>query len=128
MQENDGKFTYNYTAPTESERREIEDIRRRYGEDVRAEDKLAKLRGLDKRVKNPPMIIAVLVCVASVLVFGFGLTLVLEWGHIAFGVPVMIVGIAGIVAVKPLHTALLKRNKRKYGADILRLSKELLNE
>lgn len=128
MSEENEKFTYSYAAPTESERREIEDIKKQYDGRAQTADSLTRLRTLDRRVKRTPKLLAVISCVAAVLLFGFGLTLVLEWGQYVWGIIVMLAGVAGMVLVKPLHAYLLKRSKLKYGDEILRLSKELLNE
>ena len=51
------KFRYTYSAPTEDERGEIERIRDAYRTDAGAE-KLARLKKLDKRVKNSAVIAA----------------------------------------------------------------------
>ena len=66
------KFNYTYTAPTESERREIEEIRRQYAADGQTDDKLKRLRRLDKLVNFPPRIAAGLTIAAGVLIFGAG--------------------------------------------------------
>lgn len=126
MSEN--KFVYNYSAPTEDERREIEGIRKQYdGEQVK-KDSLSRLRELDKRVKNPPLIISIVLGVVGVLVFGTGLTMILEWSLYVWGILVMVVGIVPVSIAYPLRKRLVKRNKERYGDEILKLSGELLNE
>lgn len=126
MKEN--KFVYNYSAPTEDERREIEDIRKQYdGEQVK-KDNLTRLRELDKRVKKPPLIISIVMGVVGVLIFGTGLTMALEWSLIIWGSVVMAVGIVPMAAAYPLRKAMVKSNKKKYGDEIIKLSNELLNE
>lgn len=122
------KFTYTYSASTEEERREIEDIKKQYTGEKPEKDKLARLRELDARVKNPPVILGICLGVIGALVFGTGLTMVLEWNVFAWGVAVMIIGCIPMGLAYPMHKLLLKENKRKYGAEIIRLSDELLNE
>ena len=91
------KFNYTYSAPTETERKEIENIKKRY-ETPTGESKIERLRRLDAKVKNGANIAA------------------------------LAVGIAPIVAAYPLYNFVLHKNKKKYGAEILKLSQELLNE
>lgn len=126
MSEN--KFVYNYSAPTEDERREIEGIRKQYGGEQVKKDSLSRLRELDKRVKNPPLILSIILGVVGVLIFGTGLTMILEWSLYVWGILVMVVGIMPISIAYPLRKRLVKRNKERYGDEILKLSGELLNE
>lgn len=126
MSEN--KFVYNYSAPTEDERREIEGIRKQYGGEQVKKDSLSRLRELDKRVKNPPLILSIILGVAGVLIFGTGLTMILEWSLYVWGILVMVVGIVPVSIAYPLRKKLVKRNKERYGDEILKLSGELLNE
>lgn len=121
------KFTYDYSAPTKDERREIEDIRRRYGGGKTEEDKLTKLRNLDKKVKNLPTAISLSLGIGGTLIFGLGLAMVLEWKMLLFGVIVMIIGCVPAAFANAAYNILLEKNKRKYGEEILRLSDELLN-
>lgn len=124
----DNKFSYNYTAPTKNERREIEDIRRRYANNQKEETSLTKLRKLDSKVKNPPMTAGITLGVIGVLIFGLGLTMVLEWNILVWGIAVMIVGCVPIALAYPIYNIIFKKNKAKYGDEILRISEELLNE
>ena len=71
------KFNYTYTAPTESERREIEEIRR-------------------------------------------------QWALYGWGIAVSAVGAAALGASYPLYKFVLKRNKKRFGQEIIELSDELL--
>lgn len=120
------EFVYSYCAPTERQRREISDIVRQYiPKDVTAE-KLAKLRKLDAAVKSTAVASAVTVGVIGTLLFGTGLAMILEWFLMAAGIVVALAGAAVAAAAYPIYKKILKRNKRKYGPEILRLSEELL--
>lgn len=123
----DNKFTYTYSAPTESERREIESIKNQYSSSGSAPSWLERLRRLDARVKNFAAILSISVGIVGVLSFGFGLSAVLEWKRYALGIPFALVGAAVAALALPVHRLALARGKRKYGAEILRLSEELLN-
>ncbi|MDE5897532.1 MAG: hypothetical protein K2H43_06945, partial [Clostridia bacterium] len=117
-----------YSAPTEEERREIEDIRKRYTEKSDTEGKLERLRRLHRHVNRPPLAVSVTAGVVGTLIFGLGMTMVLEWHLIGWGIGVAAVG-AGILALARFaHKALLKRNKKKYGDEILKLTEELLHD
>lgn len=125
------KFEYSYSAPTAEERREIEGIRRQYcpAQDTEsAEHGLETLRRLDKKVKSPATAVALTLGIAGVLIFGLGLTAVLEWNALGIGIAVSFIGAAIASLSHPVYTAILKRRKRKYAARILELSETLLEE
>lgn len=127
MERNNG-FHYTYSAPTQEERREIMSIRKRYEESEEKEDKLKKLRKLHAKVTTVPQCLAITLGVVGVLLFGFGLTMILEWDIFVWGVVVSVVGFIPVILAHPVYQALIKRNKNKYKDEILRLSDELLNE
>lgn len=123
------KFSYTYSAPTEEERREIEEIRRAYtAAEPRKENKLERLRALHQRAQRPALIAALSLGIAGVLLFGLGMSMTLVWDLFAGGTAVAAAGLAAAIAARPVFGALLKRGKRKYGAEILRLTDELLQE
>ena len=110
----------------------IEKIRRDYEE--RGEDKVEVLRKLDKKVKQPAEITAFTLGVIAALILGVGMCLamgVLGAGIKALFAVGIVVGVAGIalaVANYFIYKAILKSGKAKYGAQILQLSEQLLNE
>lgn len=122
------KFTFNYSAPTDGERRIIEDIRRQYCRGNGGEDAFTELMRLHALVRKPPMALAVCMCVFGVLVFGLGLTMCLEWSIYVWGAAVAAVGCIPAAFAYPAYRRLLNRNKRKYGARIIKLTDGLLNE
>lgn len=126
MNDNENKFSYRYSAPTEEERREIENIRRRYGGATKEEDKLNRIRELDSKVKNPPLIAALAVGICGSLVFGLGMTMILEWDIVLWGIFVAVLGSCIMTSAYFIRKILTKRNKNKYGAEIVRLSDEIL--
>ena len=121
------KFTYTYSVPTASERREIEDIRRQYSAPQEPQSALARLKELDARVKRAPAALALTLGVCGLLVFGLGITMVLEWAMSAGGIAVAAVGALMMAAAYPIYNTVLKRLKKKYAPEILKLSDELLN-
>lgn len=124
---NDDKFDYTYSAPTENERREIESIRSQYAPATQSDGKLERLRRLNKRVTRPPLIIGIVTGVLGLLVMGAGMAMVLEWNIIVRGIIVGLSGLAIAAVAYPVYRAVLGRNKRKYGRQIIELSNELLN-
>ncbi len=125
MKEN--KFHYHYVAPTEEERKEIAGIRNQYVQERTQESKLERLRRLDSCVKNVAKGVGLTLGVVGTLVFGLGLAMVLEWRTL-WGILVASVGGAITGLAYPVFSWVLKRNKKKYGGEILRLSEELLSD
>lgn len=122
------QFNFKYTAPTEEERKEIDSIRRQYASQQKSETKLEKLRRLDGLVKNTPTIISLVLGVVGTLIFGVGLTMILEWNILLWGIVVMATGSIPMALAYPVYKWILKKYKNRYGDEILRLSNELLNE
>ncbi|MBQ7368411.1 MAG: hypothetical protein IJW60_01715 [Clostridia bacterium] len=122
------EFNYNYVAPTDEERKEIDSIRKQYLPQEKVETKLERLRRLDSRVRNSAVIISLVLGVLGCLCFGFGLALVLEWNNWPLGVAFAVIGCVPMGLAYPVYTLVLKGNKKKYGAEILRLSEEILKK
>lgn len=122
------EFNYTYKALSDSERREIESIRNQYEPPKTVEGKLQRLRRLNSYVNNSATIISLVLGICGTLIFGTGLALVLEWGLMLLGIIVAIISLPLIIIAYPIYKIVLKRNKKKYGPEILRLSEELLNE
>lgn len=120
------EFSYSYSAPTNSERKEIESIRKAYMPKNSRESKLELLRKLDSIVNNVPMAVGIMFGVIGTLIFGLGLTMILEWQLIVWGVVVSIVGIVPIGIAYPAYLKTTKHLKNKYSNQILKLSDELL--
>ena len=129
MKQNNKDFVYTYSAPTAEERKEIESIRGNYTKVVdKTSDKLTLLRKLDNKAKNTPATIALIVGILTTLVMGVGLTMVLEWHIVVWGVIVGVVGLIPTCLVYPMYLQLSKYYKNKYRQQILDLSDELLND
>lgn len=124
----DNQFNFKYTAPTEEERREIDSIRRQYIPKEKTETKIERLRRLDALVKNTAVIWSLVLGVFGCLIFGLGLTMILEWNIYFWGIALMVIGSAPMAVAYPVYKALLQKYKNRYGEEIVRLSEELLNE
>lgn len=122
------RFNFKYTAPTEAERKEIDSIRRQYSPQEQTESKMERLRRLDSLVKNTAIIWSLVFGVLGTLIFGLGLTMILEWSIWLWGIVLMVIGSVPMAIAYPIYKLLLKKYKNRYGEEILRLSEELLNE
>jgi len=121
------KFEYKYVAPTEEERKEIEHIRDQYLH-KKQKTKIEYLRKLDNKVNNIPIIISLALGVIGVLIFGVGMTMVLEWNLLAWGIIVGAVGCVPMGFAYFAYNLIYKKLKAKYSEEILKISGELLNE
>ena len=122
------QFNFKYTAPSQEERKEIDSIRRQYAPQEQTETKLERLRRLDSLVKNTAIIWSLVLGVFGCLIFGIGLTMVLEWSILLWGIVLMVIGSVPMALAYPVYKSVLNKGKAKYGDEILRLSEELLNE
>lgn len=122
------EFEYTYTAPSEEQKREIFSIRRQYEQASSVDEKLDRLRKLNSFVHNFATAVSLIHGIVGTLIFGLGMSMILEWSIMVWGVLVSLIGLIPIALAYPMYNLILKRNKKKYGAEILRLSEELLNE
>ena len=120
--ENSEKFEYTYSAQKQSE---IENIRRKYL--PKEEDKMEKLRRLDKSVEQKATTISIIVGIVGTLIMGFGMCLCLEWAEYILGIIIGIAGIAVLVTAYPIYQHILKKQREKITPEILRLTDEISN-
>ena len=79
-------------------------------------------------MKSVPTIWSLALGGVGALIFGLGLTMILEWSIWLWGVVLMAVGSVPMAIAYPVYKSVLKKYKNRYGEEILRLSEELLNE
>jgi len=121
-------FEYKYVAPTATERREIESIKNSYMPLDENQIKLNLLRKMDRKVKNLPTIISIIIGTIGILMFGLGLTMILEWKIYIWGISLSIIGIIPTILSYPIFIKTQNYLKNKYGNKIIKLSDELLNK
>ena len=109
MPNEENRVTYRYTA---DEQPEIDMLRRRYTLDA-PEDDFAALQRIDSEVTRRATIKAVVLGVAGTLVFGGGLSMVLEAHLMAPGIVMGCCGIAVMAAMPAFYERLLKRERQK---------------
>ena len=107
------QFNFKYTAPTEEERKEIDSIRRQYAPQEKTETKLERLRRLDGLVKNTAIIWSLVFGVVGMLIFGLGLTMILEWVIWLWGIVLMVIGSVPMAIAYPVYKGVLKKYKNR---------------
>ena len=122
------KFEYTYTAPTEAERREIKALRDKYTVEEKKPTDFERLKALDKKVYRFPTAIAIVLGVVGTLIFGTGMTAVLQWSKLVLGCAVSALGLIPLFLAYPVYKRALENNKTKYGEEIRALSDRLLGE
>lgn len=123
MEDKRETFTYAYSA---SRQEEVRRIREKYA--PREEDKMERLRRLDRAATRPGMAAALMVGIVSTLVMGLGMCCTMVWGETLF-VPGIVIGVAGIIgicAAYPLYLRITKKRRNELAPEILRLADELM--
>lgn len=125
MEEKKDAFTYTYSA---SRQEEVRRIREKYAPSTQEEDKLERLRRLDRTATKPGTAAALIVGTAGTLTMGFGMCCTMVWSETLFipGIVIGIVGIIGICAAYPLYLHMTKKRRNKLAPEIMRLADELL--
>ena len=134
MEQNNQAFSYSYSA---KEQEEIRRIRDKYIEKKDTEeDKMERLRRLDRRVLQKAQAIALVFGVIGTLLLGFGMSLIMTdlasgWGLsqgalIAIGVVSGVIGMALAALAYPVYLQVMKKEREKVAPEIIRLSDELM--
>lgn len=108
-------------------------IRAQYME--RQPSELDALRELDAKVKRPANIFAYVFGSISAIIMGAGMSLVMTDIGAAIGMtstmlPGIVIGMAGMILALinyPIYKGILGARKKKYGAQILKLSEKIMN-
>lgn len=124
------KFDFTYAAPTEEERQEIEAMRRDYSPEQNKQSALERMRQLNRKVRLPAEITAVVLGVVGVLTFGTGMSMVMEAisGGMYLGIGLGVAGVALLVFLRKIYRFILKKRKDRYGKEILGIAERLLNK
>ncbi len=124
MSEN--KFEFSYTAPTERERKEAERLRKKYTQAPQKPNAMVVLRKLDEEVRRVPMIWGLCLGIVGTLVFGLGLTMILEWSLYSWGIPLAVTGLIPVALAYPVYKYVSDKLTEKHREKILRLTEEIL--
>ena len=109
-------------------------IRTQYMEKESTE--LDALRELDAKVKRPANVFAYVFGSISAIIMGAGMSLVMTDIGATLGmestmVPGIVIGIVGMIMALlnyPMYKGILGSRKKKYGAEILKLSDKIMNK
>ena len=109
-------------------------IRTQYMEKTPSE--LDALRELDAKVKRPANVFAYTFGSISAIIMGAGMSLVMTDIGAVIGiasalVPGIVIGVAGLgmaLLTYPIYKGILNSRKKKYGAEILKLSEKIMNQ
>lgn len=117
-------FNYTYSA---SQQAEIKSIREKYMPPTEEEDKMERLRRLDRSVTKTGTAVSIIVGVISTLIFGVGMCCTMVWEGLMFpSIVIGIVGIIGLVLAYPLYIRITKKQREKVAPEIMRLTDELM--
>lgn len=122
MEDKKETFEYTYSARQQAE---IDEIRRKYL--PKEEDKMERLRKLDRDATKPGTMWSIVLGIIGCLVFGFGMCCILVWADSLF-VPGIVVGIIGMMMIGmayPLYVKITKKQREKLAPQILALTEEL---
>ncbi|MBQ7295369.1 MAG: dihydropteridine reductase [Clostridia bacterium] len=106
----------------------VEQIRTKYSE--KEYTQLDKLKALDKKVSKPANVFAYVFGTVSALVLGTGMSFAMKviGASMAMGIVIGLVGILMAVINYPIYKKILASRRKKYAAEIMKLSDELLNK
>lgn len=113
--------TYKATA---QDQKKAEDIRRQYVS--REDNKMEQLQKLDSKVKAPGSIAAFVLGVVGSLVMGAGMALVSVWDNMTLGLMLGIPGLTVMALAYPAYALITNSRKKKYAAEVLRLSDDVM--
>ena len=111
----------------------VQKIRTQYTE--RENTQLDALKALDKKVKKPANVFAVVFGSISAVVMGSGMSLVMTDIGSIIGIespmfPGIIIGVVGLVMALltyPMYKKILNSRKKKYASEIIKLSDSIMN-
>lgn len=121
----DTGFNYSYSAKVN---KEVDDIRKKYL--VEEESKLDRLKRLDRLVAGAGMMQSLCAGVIGALIFGIGMCMGLGTlnGGMAVAVIFGVIGSLIMITAYPIYAVCVRRAKKKYVPEILRLADELSKE
>ena len=122
MEQRNERFLYHYSAQQQVE---IHQIRQKYLPPQ--EDKLTRLRRLDRSATKKGTLLSILLGILGCLLLGVGMCCTMVWmGALFF--PGILIGLAGIEAVAaayPLYARITRKERERLAPEILQLTEEL---
>lgn len=127
MEENkintDNTFEYTYSAKRQ---KEVEAIRKKY--EPKQADKLEQLRRLDQSAETPGTVMALVLGIVGMLLFGMGMSCTMVWQETYFvlGIVVGVLGMVFMGVAYPIYKKITKVRREQIAPQILTLSEEIL--
>ena len=128
-------FSYTYSAKDQAE---VRRIREKYVAPTEDEDKMARLRKLDRSVAETATVISLVLGVIGTLILGFGMSLVLTELGVLMRIGMATAWLIGILAgllgsvlvalAYPMYRFVEKKQRQKVASEVLRLTDELLQK
>lgn len=123
MEQETNACSYTYSAAQHAEVRRIYD---KYASGN--EDKMAKLRRLDKSVTRVGTITAAAVGIVGALALCLGMDYFFRRSNFSMiGLLIALAGLAAVLAASPLYKAITARYRKKLSPEIITLCKELMD-
>ena len=126
-----GGFEYTYSA---KEQAELKKIRERYS--PKEEDKMERLRRLDRQVTQKAKAISLVFGIVGALILGIGMSIAMsDFRNILgaykdmamlFGIIIGVVGCVLVSLAYPIYNLVLQRERKKIAPEIIRLTDELM--
>ena len=131
MENNKESFAYTYSA---KERDEVRKIREKYVPQV--EDRMERLRRLDRLVTRRGTVLSLIVGIFGALIMGAGMSLAMtdlaayvgipENQALLIGIIIGVVGMAIAAVAYPIYSAVTKHDRARIAPEIIRLTDELM--
>ena len=128
-----GGFRYSYSA---KEQAELKRIREKYTPSTPEEDKMARVRRLDRGVMKKARTLSLVLGILGTLIMGTGMSLAMTelsqilGAHAEWAMPIgIVIGIIGGILASfayPVYNAIVKAKRKKLAPEIIRLTDELM--
>lgn len=126
-------FSYTYSA---KEQAELKKIREKYTPRTEAEDKMERLRQLDKSVTQKATVVSMIFGIIGTLILGFGMSLIMTelsemlglYENLSTVIGVIIGVLGGVIAgiAYPVYNFVSRRERERVAPEVIRLADELL--
>ncbi len=121
------KYSYGYSVP---EKKEAEEIRKKYEQKTETPSTLEQIKKLDKDVTRRGSIASLIIGIIGTLVLGVGMCCVTVWSDRLFALGI-ITGIMGIVILSvayPVYKHITEKERKKITPLILDMIDEILKK
>lgn len=122
MERENNTCSYTYSATQQAE------IRKIYEKYVsKDEDKMMKLRHLDRSVTRIATIVASAVGIAGILSFCLGMSYFFRWSEFSvLGIVIALIGLVAMLVVNPIYKTITEKYRKKLAPEIITLCEEML--